>query len=108
MLTKEPDGQVAGAVIQALHRLAWRHGADDPGLKAIVNALGHAATDHPETQVRVQAIGLLGSLGERGQEATEALRRLSDDRDSQVREAASKARNQVGDTLRQGYSQARS
>ncbi len=100
-LTKEPDGQVAGAVIQALHRLAWRHGADDPGLKAIVDALSHAATDHPETQVRVQAIGLLGSLGERGQEATEALRRLSDDRDSQVREAASKARNQVGVTLRQ-------
>ena len=74
-LAKDPDGQVGQAVVQSLRRIALRRTIGDPALKTIVEAFGHAATDHPEDHVRMQAIAMLGSLGEKGQGAAGALSR---------------------------------
>ena len=100
-LAKEPDGQVGRAMVEALYRIAWRRSIGDRSLNTIIAALGSAAADHPETQVRVHAIVMLGKLGEKGRGAVEALRRASDDPNNQVREAARKAQNETGETLRE-------
>ena len=71
-----------------------------PSLRSILEALGWAAADHADAAVRARAIWTLGELGPKALPAAGALRRASDDANSQVAEAARKALDQIGDTLR--------
>jgi HEAT repeat protein len=99
-LKKDPDRQVACSAAVALHRIAKYRTEGKPSLKPILEALGWAAADHADAAVRGRAIWALGELGPKALPAAEALRRACDDPNSQVQEAACRARNQIGDTLR--------
>ena len=87
MLAKDPDGQVGQAVVQALHRVALHRAVGDPGLKTIVEALGHAATDHPEPRSACRRLRRWAAWEKRDWRA-DALSRASDNPNSYVRDAA--------------------
>ena len=63
-------------MVLRIYHVALHRAVGDHSLKTIVEALGRAATDHPDTQVRMQAIALLGSLGEKGLAAADASPRV--------------------------------
>lgn len=98
-LKKDPDRQVAIRAAVALHWIAKHRAEEQESLKPVLEALGWAATDHVDAGVRAEALRLLGELGPKALPAADAARRASDDPNSQVREAAQKARSQIGDTL---------
>ncbi|MEI8371960.1 MAG: HEAT repeat domain-containing protein [Planctomycetota bacterium] len=99
-LKKDPDRQVACSAAGALHWIAKNRTEGKPSLRPIIEALGWAAADHDDAVVRGRAIWALGELGPKALPAAEALRRASDDPNSQVQEAARRARGQIGETLR--------
>ncbi|MEI8374463.1 MAG: HEAT repeat domain-containing protein [Planctomycetota bacterium] len=98
-LNHDPDSQVAYVVQDAFMRMVAHRELGSPGLKAIIDAMAESLISHPRVHIRSRSAMLLGTLGEKGMGACDALIRASDDPDKSIRESAAKALRQVGYTL---------